>query len=284
MDDEDIITSFSLCNNHITGRIVKLSKELNIILKQDIYTPAVSQILAEMLLVAALIGSKFKSDILLSIQLNAANGSYIIADYNSQGYYIRACAEISELSHNEETYQSIIKDAIITVTIDQQGESKHRYQGVVEVNGLSLTQAVENYFNQSEQIESLIKIAVGKNIGANGEENWSAGAIMLQKLPYEEQEEIWQDILPYFTTIRDYELFDTKLKTHDLLYLLYHEIGVKVFSDIILQHHCRCTEEGIIKILQSFSQKDLEELTKEDGKIHVQCKFCNTTRIFDKAI
>lgn len=283
MDTEDIITSFSLCDNHITGRIVKLSKELNIILKQDIYTPAVSQILAEMLLVASLIGSKFKSDILLTIQLNAANGSYIIADYSSQGY-IRACAEISELSHNEETYQSIMKDAIITVTIDQQGESKHRYQGIVEVNGLNLSQAIENYFNQSEQIESLIKIAVGKNIDANGEENWSAGAIMLQKLPYEEQEEIWQNILLYFATIRDYELLDTKLKTHDLLYLLYHEFGVKVFSDIILQHRCRCTEEAIIKILQSFSQKDLEELTKEDGKIHVQCKFCNSTRIFDKAI
>jgi hypothetical protein len=62
-----------------------------------------------------------------------------------------------------------------------------RYQGIVPLDGNSLANAAHNYFRQSEQIPTALKLAAGPLIGRGREakENWRAGAIMIQHLPRE---------------------------------------------------------------------------------------------------
>lgn len=65
------IIPFTTCDNFIRGRIVKLDTELNKILIKHNYPPLINRILSEMVLVASLIGSQFKEEIILTAQLQA---------------------------------------------------------------------------------------------------------------------------------------------------------------------------------------------------------------------
>ena len=69
----------------------------------------------------------------------------------------------------------------IAFTVDQ-GEDTDRYQGIVELKGNSLVECVQHYFNQSEQIDTGFKLAVGYK-----DDHWRAAGIMLQQMPDESQ-------------------------------------------------------------------------------------------------
>jgi len=69
----------------------------------------------------------------------------------------------------------------LAFTVDQ-GEHTERYQGIVELQGATLTECAHHYFRQSEQIQAGIKTAVGRDPVSKA---WRAGAIMLQRLPSE---------------------------------------------------------------------------------------------------
>ena len=58
--------------------------------------------------------------------------------------------------------------------------SNERYQGIVPLEGGSLAEAVEHFFVQSEQIPSLVRVAVDDSLKV-------AGGILLQHLPEGEE-------------------------------------------------------------------------------------------------
>ena len=66
----------------------------------------------------------------------------------------------------------------LAITFDQ-AVTGERYQGIVPLEGGSLAEAAESYFTQSEQIPSLVRLA----IAAKGAQGHVAGGILIQHLP-----------------------------------------------------------------------------------------------------
>src|SRR5262249_32631343 len=83
----------------------------------------------------------------------------------------------------------LLGEGHLAMTIDP-GAGRERYQGIVALRGETLIEAAQEYFDQSEQIPTFIKIAVAPHyIGANGTRSgqwaWRAGGLMVQKLAQE---------------------------------------------------------------------------------------------------
>ncbi len=167
----------------------------------------------------------------------------------------------------------------IAFTVDQ-GDHTERYQGIVELNGVTLAECAQHYFRQSEQIQAGLKLAVSRS-GSEG--TWRAGGLMLQRVPPEggytviadDVEDGWRRAMVLMSSTTPGELVDPALTAHRLLYRLFHDEGVRVFDTHLVEARCRCSRERIAGILRSFPQQDIDEM-QQDKVTTVTCEFCNT--------
>ncbi len=190
----------------------------------------------------------------------------------------------------------------LAFTVDQ-GDEASRYQGIVALEGQGLEQAAHQYFHQSEQIPTQVRLAVAQSMTARGC-SWRAGGLMVQFLPSARErrrpidldpgdapdgilleapaeDDAWMEAKALAATIEDHELVDPTLSSERLLYRLFHEPGVKVFGPKPVRDACRCSDEGIKAMLRGFPAGDRKEMIGDDGMIGVTCEFCSTFRAFD---
>jgi len=274
------IIPFTIFDHAVKGRVVRLDSELNTILFQHQYPSIIAEILGELLIVSAMMGSLFKEEILLTIQLQTESKiKYVVADYQSPGN-IRGYAKFDEdIDWDKESYHTLLSKASLILTIDHKLQNGQRYQAIVDVDGMKISEAMEKYFYQSEQIETAVKLAIGKISLLGAEESWCCGGAIIQKLPGEDDEEIWHEALAYFRTISDHELLDPSLAIDKLLYSLYHEVGVTIYSEITIKHKCRCSREKAQQVISTLNHEEAVELSK-NNQLSVTCQFCNQTHYF----
>lgn len=287
LPDDSHIQTFHLENANLRGRIVRIGKVLNDIIQPHEYPLAVQSVVAEAVALALLLGSmlKYEGTFILQAQGDGIL-KRVVSDVTSAhavrataGYDKEALSQLPPQDHY--SIAELMGKGYLAFTVDQ-GEHAERYQGIVELKGESLKESIQHYFAQSEQINTAINLAVGRD--ENGE--WRAGAIMLQHMP--EHEKIPQDAKPIaenwlrasilLETCQKEELLDPRLSDDTLLYRLFHEEGVRVFDPQKLTKGCRCTPEKLQNVLRTLSAGEVEDVAVE-GKITMTCEFCN--RHFD---
>ena len=197
---------------------------------------------------------------------------------------------------------ALLGDGYLAFTVDPGGDLS-RYQGVVALEGQDLQEAAHAYFDRSEQIPTLVRLAVGQSVTPGGVE-WRAGGLLTQFLPDSPErlrradldpgdappgaaldetpeDDEWVEAKSRAATTEDHELIDPALSSERLLFRLFNERGVKVFEPKTLADACRCSAERIDEMLQSFSAEERSAMVGDDGMIGVTCEFCSTKRIFD---
>jgi len=191
----------------------------------------------------------------------------------------------------------------LALTIDQ-GQHTQRYQGIVQLDGISLEEAARIYFRQSEQIPTDVRLAVARQVLPGGRQQWRAGGLLTQFLPeapermrvpdlpggdgdtaeavHDPADNAWQEATMLAGTIEPAELVDPTVGAERLLYRLFHEHGVRVFDAVEVADRCSCSRERIHGILAGFTAEEIRDST-EDGTISVACEFCSTAYEFDPA-
>jgi molecular chaperone Hsp33 len=183
-----------------------------------------------------------------------------------------------------------------------------RYQGVVPLEGDSLEDAAHTYFRQSEQIPTRIRLAVAEMHAREAgvlRHRWRAGGILVQFLPdapermrqqdlpggdvpdgaeidVAEEDDAWVEAQALVGTVEDHELTDPLVPVERLLYRLFHERGVRVFSPAAIRERCSCSRERVEGMLSRFTAEEIAD-SIEDGAISVTCEFCGTKYVFDPA-
>lgn len=283
----------------VQGRIVRLGGEIDTILSRHDYPEPVAQLLAQAMVLTVMLGSSLKFDGRFVVQTQSDGPvPMLICDMQTSGE-IRAYAKIDQdkLSmYGKNPSQHILMGrGHIAFTVDQ-GADMENYQGVVPLEG-SLSDAAHMYFEQSEQIETRLKLAAEKTEAPNGVAVWRAGGILLQQTA---QEGGWRDDLPTITTAgagncteddwrrltsllettETDELLDPVLGPEMLAFRLFNEDGVRVFDSINVRFACNCAQDRIERIIQTFSDEEIHDML-EDGMIKVVCEFCSEQYVFD---
>jgi len=232
----------------------------------------------------------------------------IVVDYTTPGK-MRGYAHFDRQGvEGIDDKRKLIGKGHLALTIDQ-GEDMENYQGIVALDGGNndpdaptdqvLATAAHNYFLQSEQIPTSLKLAAGSLTNEAGK-TWRAGAIMVQHVPdsglasplelssgdapdgHDEElieDDNWTKARFLLETTEAHELLDPMLDSTQLLYRLYHEDGVTVYPPSLLRHECSCSKERVVNMLASFSDQERADMVV-DGRVEVTCQFCSNTHRF----
>lgn len=281
---DDLVSPFQIEGEPVRGRLARLGPAIHEILTGHAYPEPVANLLGEACALAALVGSNLKFEGRLILQ---AQGSgpvrFVVADYDTSGglrgycrYDDEAVAKASE-GFVRPGARSLLGDGIFIMTVDQGGDME-RYQGVTAIEGETLALCAEQYFAQSEQTPTRVRLAVGQADQGLGPQ-WRAGGVLIQYVASDDArgstEEAWNRTQAFFETIGEDELIDPSLPSHTLLWRLFHEDGVRVFGAKPLRAFCRCSQHRIENVLKSFPAADRAEMVEDDGKIRVTCEYCS---------
>ena len=281
----DHVMSFTIPERDVRGRTVRLGPVLEEVLRAHKYPPPVRQLLSEALVLTALMGALLKDDdSQLTLQAQTEKGlvDLLVCDYRNgelRGYVRYDEDRLSE-ADAELTLATLFGHGYLAITFDL-AVTKQRYQGVVPLEGDTLAAACESYFIQSEQLPTLIRVAVGQQ-----GEHVVAGGLLLQHLPDGEEgrERLhtqmdhphWEHAAILAGTITSGELVDRTLPLEVLIWRLFHEENeVRVSQSGKLSRGCRCTEEHYRSILEKFAEPDRAEMRDAHGIIAIDCAFCS---------
>ncbi|MCP5039227.1 MAG: Hsp33 family molecular chaperone HslO [Rhodobacteraceae bacterium] len=301
---DDTVLPFQLDACDIRGRVARLDTSLNQILAQHNYPPAIEALVAEAVILTALIGQTIKLKWKLSLQIRGDGPARLIAtDYfapgeNGEPAKIRAFSSFDEdsISTGSEPFEMIGK-GYFAVLIDQ-GEGTTPYSGLTPLAGGSLADCAGSYFAQSEQLPTRFALSYGRSSVPGKAEHWRAGGVMLQHLPKaspfvanadevredgliaaedlltEAETENWSRANMLLETVEEFELIGPSVQPADLLYRLFHEESPRIYDAQPVRFGCTCSAQRVINSLSIYSDKDIAHMTKEDGSVTADCQFC----------
>lgn len=269
------------------GRVARLGPALDSILGSHDYPPAVERLLAEALVLTALLGALLKEpqgQMTLQAQTEDGIVNLLVCDYlggELRGYVRHDLERLATAGPNP-SLKALFGKGHLAITFDHP-VTDTRYQGIVPIEGDSLGQAAQSYFAQSEQIPSLVRLAAEKRNG-----KWVAGGLLFQHLPEGEEgrERLhtrldhpdWPHVAILAGSVKAEELIDTKLPLDDLVWRLFHEeVEVRTLEPVRLSRGCRCDPDYVRSVIARFPTEEREAMVGADGLIRVDCAFCSTS-------
>ena len=264
---------------------MRLGPALDEVLAAHAYPAPVKNLLAEALVLTALIGGLLKqeqSQLTMQAQAKGAAVSLLVCDYREgelRGYAEFDSAKLDRLGANP-TLGALFGEGSLAITFDLAATGQ-RYQGIVPLEGDSLGEACETYFAQSEQVPTLIRLGVRSNGGRT-----IAGGLLVQHLAEGEEgrERLhvrmdhpeWEHVAVLAGSTRHEELVDPALSLEALIWRLFHEeVEVRVEPGAALARGCRCTSDYYRQVLARFPEQDLADMRDDSGRIVVDCAFCS---------
>lgn len=279
------LLGFTIPARHARGRMVRLDQTLDAILSAHDYPAPITHLLAEALVLATLMGGLLKdpgSQVTLQAQTEAGAVKLLVCDYRDgalRGYVDFDANALAELGANPSLF-ALFGQGYLAITFDMP-QGKGRYQGIVPLEGGSLSEACENYFFRSEQVPTLIRCAVR----SNGESCVAAG-LLIQHLPDGEEgrERLharldhpeWEHVAVLAGSVRHEELLDPALSLEAIIWRLFHEEDeVRVDPGHTIARGCRCSIEHYQQVIARFPESDRADMRNEAGEILVDCAFCS---------
>ena len=300
---DDTVLPFQLDNSDMRGRVARLDGVLGGILGQHDYPAPVEALVAEMVLLTALIGQTVKLRWKLSLQVQSKGPVRMIAtdyfapDEEGRSAKIRAYASFDHDRITDGSPFEQVGEGYFAILIDQ-GKDMAPYQGITPLTGTSLAACAEAYFSQSEQLPTRFSLGFGKSSAPSVAEHWRAGGVMLQHMPKASLQaktekgsgeggllhaadlldgdagENWSRVNILLDTVEDLELIGPVVPPTDLLLRLFHEEAPRVFDAQTVRFGCTCSEDRVRQSLSIYSARDIEKMTTEDGRVTADCQFC----------
>jgi molecular chaperone Hsp33 len=281
---DDLVAAFQIEGWPVRGRVARLSDVVDDILNRHAYPEPVANLLGEACALAALVGSSLKFEGRLIVQAQGDGPvAYVVCDYDTEGSlrgYCRYDADrVAEASKGfvRPGARTLLGEGVFVMTIDQ-GPDSERYQGITAIEGETLALCAERYFDQSEQTPTRVRLAVAQIATEDGFA-WRAGGMLIQNIAEDEARgstrDVWERAQALFETLGEDELVDPTVSSELLLYRLFHEDGVRLFEPRPLRAFCRCSQDRILGVLQSFGADERTGMVEADGKIRVTCEYCS---------
>jgi molecular chaperone Hsp33 len=179
------------------------------------------------------------------------------------------------------------------ITLDPKSRlpGQQPYQGVVSLHGDQreplqyLSQVLEHYMLQSEQLDTRLILA------ANGD---IAAGLLIQRLPVQGAgnvgaglrnedhiglSEAYNRIAHLATTLSQDELLQLDAET--VLHRLFWEESMRCFAPLEPRFACTCARARVGSMLQSLGEPEVLSIISEQGQVEIACEFCGMQYRFD---
>jgi molecular chaperone Hsp33 len=309
---DDLVLPFAIEALDVRGRVVRLGPALDTILARHDYPDPVARAVGEAAALTVLLGSSLKSEGSFQLQTKSDGPiEMLVVDFDAPDRlraFARFDAErVARFARGAARSADLLGSGVLAMTIDQ-GSERSRYQGVVALEGQGLEEAAHQYFRQSEQIPTRVRLAVAEQF-KEGARAYRGGGLLIQFLPSSPErarqsdlhpgdapeghapredeppaeDDAWVEAKALADTVEDHELIDPAVASERLLYRLFHERGVRVFGGRTVREACRCSRQRIMTMMRRFKSKDRRDMVGDNGRIHVTCEFCSRQYDLDPA-
>ncbi len=263
----------------IRGEVASLHHSYREVLSHNRLPLPVQSLLGEFMAAASLLSGTLKFDGVLTLQARGEGPVSLLMAECSRHRDLRGIARLAagaDLGDGAAGgVRRLLGKGVLAITIaPDKGE---RYQGLVPLESESLAGCLEHYFQQSEQLPTRFWLA------ADGQR---AGGLLLQALPRqinapeEENRRHWETVCHLADTVSAGELLD--LPHQNLLYSLFNEEQVRLFSPAPLRFACSCSQQRSARALKSLGQAEANRLLAEQAVITIDCQFCNQRYSFGR--
>jgi molecular chaperone Hsp33 len=288
MHDRDCLHRFLFEHYPIRGHIVHLDAAWRALLEHRQYPVVVRDALGEATAASILLAATLKFEGTLSLELRGKGPMHLMLAQCSSDLGVRAVARYRD-GVEEPGLLSLSGAGNLTVTLENDDLSQ-RYQGVVPLESNELTDCLEGYFQNSEQLPTRLWLHADQR-GVSGMllQRLPDGAIagrtaavtgMPQAVPdHEEIEDAWRRAQLMADTLKPDEL--RNLTDKQILQRVFAEDDVRLFESTPVFFRCRCSRERVIGMLRSLGADEIRSILAERGNVEVRCDFCNRAYQFD---
>ncbi len=245
---------------------------------------AVRQVFGEALTGMALMGSMLKMRQRMAVKFQGDGPMQKIIVEGDNNGFVRGYTAVPQvdLPLNDgqiELYDAFGEAGVIIVVKDLRLDEL--YEGVVPVVSGNMSENLTTYFNQSEQVETLVVTSVA--LDAEGE-IMGAGGVLFQALPGYEGDLIAQ------LAERLQELPPIGAMAHsgktpeDLLTAVFADTEHRVLMDKPLEFQCSCSYERTTQALVALGRDEIQAILDTDGEAVVDCHFCHEQYVIESDI
>jgi len=254
----------------VRGEIVHLDSTWRAVLERHRYPAPLRAVLGQLMAAAALLSAtlKFEGSLILQIQGSGAVKLIVVECTSEQT--MRATAKWEGELPNA-AFRELVGGGRFAITIVPT-DATQSYQGIVALEGDTVSAVLEHYMATSEQLETRLWLA------SNDEQ---AGGLLLQRLPGEagNDPDAWNRAVKLTETVTERELLT--LPARQIVRRLFHEEDIRVFESRIVSFRCSCTRDRVVNMLRMLGHDEVHSIIDERGSVEVTCEFCNRQYAFD---
>lgn len=282
----DTLQRFIFENAAVRGELVEISETWKQIQARKDYPAPVRTLLGELLAAAALLTANLKFKGMMILQMHGDGPVKLLVIECDSELRLRATAKLAAdavIPEGAGLNQLVNAHGqgrfVITLDPADKLPGQQPYQGIVPLDGESVSIAIENYMLRSEQLDTKLWLAADENV---------ARGLLLQKLPRDggtgtqvaDDLEAWNHTVVLASTLRTEEMLSTDINT--LLRRLFWEETIRVFEPAHPSFHCSCSREKVGNMLIMLGKPEIDAALDDLGKLSINCDFCGQHYEFDK--
>ena len=263
----DTVTPFGFESLPVRGALIHLSRSWNRMQRDHDYNALITETLGHAAAATGLIAQSLKFDGTITLQIQGSGALQMLVMQCTSDLELRGMASTKQ-DINAGSFAELADKANCAITVDN---GDRPYQGIVDVNGESLSASLEHYFDRSVQVPSHIALV------ANGD---VAGGVLLQQVPGAPiDEDDWNRLhfLIETLTTKDFE-GEAGLR---LIGKLFAEDDVRVHAPRAVSFRCRCSNQKVEDVLKMLGEDESRSVLEEQGSIEVICEYCGEKRVLD---
>lgn len=272
MTQNNQLLPFAFDNHVAHGAVVHIEAGIADFFAHRQYAGDVARLLREAMAAMPLFATHMRFEGRINLQFQGDRRMQLLVSQIDHHLNVRAMAKApDDLSGS---FTELLYGGILALMLEPNSDRVPPSQAVVLIEGESLSDALEGYFERSEQLPTLIRLAVRGD---------RAAGFMLQRLPLQSAagtQQDWEHLLTLASTLEHDELLDVDAET--ILRRLFAQEAVRTFEPRPIQVACRCSRAGISRMLLSLGQTEVDEILAEQGRVAVTCEFCGREHIFSE--
>jgi molecular chaperone Hsp33 len=258
------------------------------------WPPPVAELLGEMAAAGALMQSNIKFNGALVLQIFGDGPVKVAVAEVQHDLSLRVTAKVVGKVGSDARLSDMVNHGnkgrcAITLDPKERSPGQQPYQGVVPLYGdrhekiEKLSQVLEHYMLQSEQLDTKLVLAADSRVAAG---------LLIQRLPVEGEGNLGGKLESDPNSFEDYNRIATlaaSITREELLALdvdtvlrrLFWEEKVLRFEPQTPRFACTCSRERVVKMIRGLGREEAESILDERGEIEVGCDFCGQQYRFD---
>jgi molecular chaperone Hsp33 len=285
MSSHDCLNKFLLQDRSARVIAVQMNEVWQVALANQPKNPAVRQLLGELMSAASLLSANLKFNGSLMLQLQGNGAIKLMVVECRQDLSMRATVKLNDMDiPDDANLQSLLNpdgqgrfSVILNPPRDTPGSQP--YQGIVPLQADGVSQALEDYMRQSEQLETHLWLAASEE---------RIAGVLLQRMPADggrdqtsahERDASFEHAKALCQTIETPELLAQTSET--LMHRLFWQTPIVGLESLEITWRCGCDRTRVANMLRGLGQQEVDAILEERGNIEVTCEFCGTPYRFD---